>query len=52
MFDFIAKIVDWLVSFWRDLPPEAKEKIINLAVDAFESMFRAFFRSFQEEKAE
>ena len=51
VFDFIAKIWGWLLSFWKDLSPEAKEKIINLAVEAFESIFRSFFKSQEVEKA-
>lgn len=51
VFDFIAKILGWLLSFWKDLSPEAKEKIINLAVEAFESVFRSFFKSQEAEKA-
>jgi hypothetical protein len=51
VFDFVTKILGWLLSFWKDLSPEVKEKIINLAVDAFESTFRAFFKSLEDKNA-
>lgn len=46
MLGLIFKILGFLFSFWRDLSPETKERIINVVVDAFEEVFRAFYRSF------
>lgn len=44
MINILVKIFGYLFSFWADLSPEAKEKIINAIVDIFESVFRKLFK--------
>lgn len=45
MFEFIAKIFSMLMELWGKLPESAKEAIIKAAVDTFEAIFRAYFKS-------
>ena len=45
MFNWLLSVFSWLTSFWNKLSDEKKEKIINLIVDTFESMFRDFYHS-------
>lgn len=47
MLDLIQKIINFIISLWKNLPSKTKEKIINLIVDAFEDSFRRFYRSHQ-----
>jgi hypothetical protein len=45
MFDWLTSLFSWLVNLWGKIPDSVKEKIINMIVETFESMFREFFRS-------
>lgn len=45
MFEFISKIFAWLFSLWQNLPQSAKDNIIKVIVDSFESVLRAFFKA-------
>ena len=49
MFDILSRIVLWLFNIWSNIPEELKKNIINTIVDAFEDIFREFYRSTKKE---
>ena len=50
MFGWLTSLFDWLVNLWGKVPDSVKEKIIDMIVEAFEMMFREFFRSKQKDQ--
>ncbi|MBS3667069.1 hypothetical protein [Vreelandella boliviensis] len=50
MFGWILNILMWLSRMWEKVPDSAKEKIINMIVEAFEDIFREFYRSRKKEQ--
>ena len=44
MLDLIWKLISWLLGLWRDLPQPVKDKIIDLATECFDQIFRAYYR--------
>ncbi len=45
MFTKILSFFDWLLSLWSKLSNEDKEKIVDMIVDSFTHIFKAFYRS-------
>lgn len=45
MFSWLMNLFTWLVGIWSKLPDSAKEKIIDLIVETFDAILRAFYRS-------
>jgi hypothetical protein len=45
MFDWLVSLFKWLLGIWSGLPESTKEKIINLIVETFDEILRAFYRS-------
>ena len=45
MFKWILEAFSRIFKFWSELPQESKDKIIQLVVEAFDSVFRAFFKA-------
>ena len=45
MFDLLVKLFSMIMGLWDKLPESAKEAIIKAAVDAFDAIFRAYFKS-------
>jgi len=50
MFDWLFNLFRWVVNIWNDLPDSTKEKIINIIVESFESIFKDFYHSQKEEQ--
>ena len=40
----------WLFGIWGDLSEDTKEKIINIIVETFDSIFRNFYNSEKEKE--
>ncbi|MEJ2795761.1 hypothetical protein WAE56_20350 [Iodobacter sp. LRB] len=49
MFNLLYSLFGWLFGLWEKLPDSAKEKIIDMIVNAAEAIFREFFRSKKED---
>lgn len=49
MLELWTKLVGWILSLWGSIPDAAKEKIINIIVESFDSILRAFFKSAKSE---
>jgi len=49
MFEWLRSILGWFYEVWGKFPDSAKEKIIDLIVEAFDVIFREFFRSNKKE---
>lgn len=45
MFTKILNLFSWLFSLWNNLSDEDKEKIVDMIVDSFTHIFKAFYRS-------
>ncbi len=45
MFVKILSFFSWLLSLWNNLSDEDKEKIVDMIVDSFTHIFKAFYRS-------
>jgi len=45
MFDKVLSFFGWLLSLWGNLSDEDKEKIVDMIVDSFTHIFKAFYRS-------
>ena len=45
MFEWLSKIINWIVNLWTSLPDETKDKIINSIVDTFEEFLRALYQA-------
>jgi hypothetical protein len=45
MTNWIKKVILWLLSLWSALPKKTKDKIIDIIVERFSALFRAFYRS-------
>lgn len=44
MLDIVISIFRLFMGIWDALPPEKKEKIISVVADAFEEIFREYYR--------
>lgn len=51
MFDWLFNLIAKVLGLWVQLPESTKDKIIDATVDAFEAVFRAFFKSQKGEAA-
>lgn len=49
MFEWIKNLFAWLTSFWTDLSDEDKEKIIDIIVGCFVSIFKAYYHTSKSE---
>jgi hypothetical protein len=45
MLDLILRLVGWILGLWRDLPKPVKDKIVELASECFDQIFRAYYRN-------
>jgi hypothetical protein len=45
MIDLIWKLVSWILGLWNDLPKPVKDKVIELASECFDQIFRAYYRN-------
>lgn len=45
MFTWLFNAIASLLGLWTKLPESTKDKIIDATVEAFEAVFRAFFKS-------
>lgn len=45
MLGLLTKLAGWILSLWSAIPDAAKEKIIDVIVESFDSILRAFFKS-------
>jgi hypothetical protein len=43
--DLLVQLFSLLVNFWRDLPDPVKEKVMEESADAFDDIFRKYYRS-------
>lgn len=49
MWSFLFKIFSFFMNLWGGLSDEQKERVINMIIDAFEPIFRAFFKEKKQE---
>jgi|GEM_PF-670350 len=49
MFGFFLKLFGFFMNLWGGLSDEQKDKIIDLIVDTFDSIFRNFFHESKSE---
>lgn len=49
MLEFLTKLFGWILGCWGAIPDTLKEKIINIIVESFDSILRAFFKSAKNE---
>jgi hypothetical protein len=45
MLDQVWRLVSWIVRLWSNLPKPIKDRVIELATECFDEIFRAFYRS-------
>jgi hypothetical protein len=50
MFKWLKKLYDAITEFWKSLPDQVKEIIINAIVDTFEALLRSFYRNYKGDK--
>jgi len=44
MLDQILKFATWILGLWNGLPQPIKDKIIELATECFDQIFREYYR--------
>lgn len=45
MFDWLKSLMAWVIGLWVSLPEASREKIIELIVETFDTLLRAFFQA-------
>lgn len=45
MFDWLRNLMGRAIELWTNLPETSKEKVIELIVETFDALLRAFFRA-------
>ena len=45
MFGWLFSLIASLFGFWEKLPDDTKKKVIDATVDAFDYIFRAYYKS-------
>lgn len=48
MFGWLFSLLSWFTGLWEKLPDSTKESIISMITDAFDAVFRAYYRSKKE----
>lgn len=51
MLSWIIKVIEWITQLWTSLPQSIKDKIIQIIVERFDWIFRAYFKSNEKETA-
>ena len=44
MFEWIIRMFSWLTQIWNNLPKKQQDKIIDLILEHFEKLLRAYYR--------
>ena len=52
MLKLLLNLFNWVLGIWNNLPDSTKEKIIDIIVETFESIFRSYYHSEKEKEKE
>ena len=50
MFEWLFNLLRSVLTFWKKLSPEIKREIIDMAVEAMDSIFRSYYHANKTEE--
>lgn len=51
MFECMFNLFSWVLSIFSRLPPETKQKLIDIFADALEHLIREYYRTWKQNEA-
>jgi hypothetical protein len=50
--NIVKIIIDWILGLWKKIPESTREAIIDAIIHLFETIFRNYYKTKNEEKEE